>query len=147
MNGVREIDRRECPQLLATAPVGRIVHTSRTLAELLPVPFCLHADSVAVVRTSAASQLAGAIGRAVIALQADEADPAVRSGWSVVVAERTTVVSDLAERERLCERRPRSWRTSHHDVFFPVEPELVTGTEPGERRMVHDARRTQGDAM
>ncbi|MEV6702241.1 pyridoxamine 5'-phosphate oxidase family protein [Streptomyces sp. NPDC051453] len=147
MHGVREIDRLECPRLMATAPVGRIIHTPCVLAAVLPVPFCFYADSVAVVRTSAASQLAGAIGRAVIALQADAADPAVRSGWSVVDAERATVVSDLAECERVLERGPRSWRTSHHDIFFPVEPELVSGTEPGERRMVHDARRTRGEVM
>ncbi|MFE5007785.1 pyridoxamine 5'-phosphate oxidase family protein [Streptomyces sp. NPDC056696] len=149
MHGVREIDRQECPRLMATAPVGGIVHTPRFLAAVLPVPFSLYADSVAVVRTSAASQLAGAIGRAVIALQADEADPAVRSGWSVVDAERAIVVSGFAECERVRERGPRSrsWRTSHHDIFLPVEPELVSGTEPGERRMVHDARRTRGDVM
>ncbi|MFE5686737.1 pyridoxamine 5'-phosphate oxidase family protein [Streptomyces sp. NPDC056512] len=147
MHGVREIDRQECPRLMATAPVGGIVHTPRFLAAVLPVPFSLYADSVAVVRTSAASQLAGAIGRAVIALQADEADPAVRSGWSVVDAERATVVSDLAECERVRERGPRSWRTSHHDIFLPVEPELVSRTEPGERRVVHDARSTRGDVM
>ncbi|MCX5443228.1 pyridoxamine 5'-phosphate oxidase family protein [Streptomyces sp. NBC_00569] len=146
MHGVREIDRQECPRLMATAPVGRIVHTPRALAAVLPVPFSLYADSLAVVRTSAVSQLAGAIGRAVIALQADTADRAVRSGWSVVDAARATVVSDLAECERVRERGPRSWRTSHH-IFFPVEPELVSGTEPGERRMVHDARRTRGDVM
>ncbi|MFC9674904.1 pyridoxamine 5'-phosphate oxidase family protein [Streptomyces sp. NPDC056949] len=147
MHGVREIDRQECPRLMATAPVGGIVHTPRVLAAVLPVPFSLYADSVALVRTSAASQLAGAIGRAVIALQADEADPAVRSGCSVVDAERATVVSGLAERERVRERGPRSWGTSHHDIFLPVEPELVSGTEPGERRVVHDARSTRGDVM
>ncbi|MFB7712429.1 pyridoxamine 5'-phosphate oxidase family protein [Streptomyces sp. NPDC056105] len=147
MYGVREIDRRECLRLLATAPVGRIVHTCHALPAVLPVPFCLDADSAVVVRTSATSQLVSAIDRAVVAFQADEVDPAVRSGWSVVVTGRATVVTDPAEYERLRGSGPRSWRTSRHDIFFRIEPELVTGTELGERRRVHEARRTPGNVM
>ncbi|MFE2992947.1 pyridoxamine 5'-phosphate oxidase family protein [Streptomyces sp. NPDC059262] len=146
MNGVREIDWQECPRFLATAPVGRMAHTRHVLAAVLPVPFCLYADSLAVVRTSAASQLAGAIDRAVIALQADEADPAVRSGWSVVVAERATVVSDLAECERLRERGPRSWRTSPPRHLLPCRARAgqwhrTRRTAHGPRRASHAGRR------
>ncbi|MFE5689611.1 pyridoxamine 5'-phosphate oxidase family protein [Streptomyces sp. NPDC056512] len=130
-----------CLRLLATARVGRIVHRHHALAAVLPVPFCLDADFTVVVRTSAESRLAGAIDRAVVAFQADEVDPAERSGWSVVVTGRATAVTDPAEHRRLSRTGPCSWRASCHDIFFRIEPELITGSELGARRVLHDARR------
>ena len=134
-DGVRELGRQECLRLLATARVGRIVHTRHALPAVLPVPFCLDAGSAVVVRTSAESQLAGAIDRVVVAFQADEVDPAAHSGWSVVVTGRATVVTDPAEHGRLRRTGPRSWRVSRHDIFFRIEPELVTGSELGVRAL------------
>ncbi|MFC9673670.1 MULTISPECIES: pyridoxamine 5'-phosphate oxidase family protein [unclassified Streptomyces] len=130
-----------CLRLLAAARVGRIVHTHHALPAALPVPFCLDADFTVVVRTSAESRLAGAIDRAVVAFQADEVDPAERSGWSVVVTGRATAVTDPAEHRRLSRTGPCSWRASCHDIFFRIEPELITGSELGARRVLHDARR------
>ncbi|MEK0097209.1 pyridoxamine 5'-phosphate oxidase family protein [Streptomyces sp. A475] len=141
-DGVRELDRQECLRLLATARVGRIVHTYHALPAVLPVPFCLDADFTVVVRTSAESRLAGAIDRAVVAFQADEVDPAERSGWSVVVTGRATAVTDPAEHGRLRRTGPGSWSASRHDIFFRIEPELITGSELGARRVLHEARRT-----
>ncbi|MFF1357833.1 pyridoxamine 5'-phosphate oxidase family protein [Streptomyces sp. NPDC058297] len=141
-DGVRVLDRQECLRLLATSRVGRIVHTLHALPVVLPVPFCLDADFAVVVRTPAESQLAVAIDRVAVAFQADEVDPVVRSGWSVVVTGRATVVTDAAEHGRLRRTGPRSWRASRHDIFFRIEPELVTGSELGARRLVHEARRT-----
>jgi nitroimidazol reductase NimA-like FMN-containing flavoprotein (pyridoxamine 5'-phosphate oxidase superfamily) len=139
-DGVRELDRQECLRLLATARVGRIVHTHHALPAVLPVPFCLDADSAVIARTD--SQLVCAIDRVVVAFQADEVDPAAHSGWSVVVIGRATVVTDPAEHARLRRTGPRSWRASHHDIYFHIESELVTGSEFGAGRSLHEARRT-----
>jgi nitroimidazol reductase NimA-like FMN-containing flavoprotein (pyridoxamine 5'-phosphate oxidase superfamily) len=141
-DGVRELDRQECLRLLATAHVGRVVHTHHALPAVLPVPFCLDADFAVVVRTSAESQLAGAIDRVVVAFQADEVDPSAHAGWSVVVTGRATVVTDPVEYGRLRRTGPHSWRASRHDIFLRIEPELVTGSELGARRLLHEARRT-----
>ncbi|MEU6657685.1 pyridoxamine 5'-phosphate oxidase family protein [Streptomyces sp. NPDC046821] len=131
MDGVRELDRRECLRLLGTARVGRIIHTRHALPAVLPVAFCLDADSAVVVRTSARSPLVGAIDQTVVGFQADDVDPAEARGWSVLVTGRATAVTDPAEYVRLRRTGPRAWRSSHHDVFFRIEPVLVSGSALG----------------
>nr|QIY68239.1 pyridoxamine 5'-phosphate oxidase family protein [Streptomyces sp. RLB1-33] len=98
---------------------------------VLPVNFSLDEDGAVVLRTSATSELVGAIDGAVVAF---ETDAAAHSGWSVVVTGMATVVTDLTERERLARTRPRSWAPSPADVFVRVEPELVSECELVEGR-------------
>lgn len=128
-DGFRELGRQECLRLLATAPVGRIVHTRQALPAVLPVNFCLDTDSAVVLRTSADSELARAIDGVVVAFEADEVDAAAHAGWSVVVTGRATVVTDPAECGRLARTGPPSWVASPVEVFVRIEPELVTGRE------------------
>ncbi|MFI1354449.1 pyridoxamine 5'-phosphate oxidase family protein [Streptomyces sp. NPDC020898] len=128
-DGFRELERQECLRLLAKVPVGRIVHTRGALPAVLPVNFSLDHDGSVLLRTSAASELVRAIDGAVVAFEADEVDSATHSGWSVVVTGGATVVTDLAEQERLTRTGPRSWVPSPQEVFVRIAPELVTGRE------------------
>ncbi|MCM3266172.1 pyridoxamine 5'-phosphate oxidase family protein [Streptomyces thermoviolaceus] len=126
-DGFRELERRECLELLATAPVGRIVHTRHALPAVLPVNFALDDDAAVLVRTSAASELARAVDGAVVALEADEVDAAAHSGWSVVVTGTAFVITDLAHRRRLAGKVPCSWVPWPEEVVIRIEPELITG--------------------
>ncbi|MER5667722.1 pyridoxamine 5'-phosphate oxidase family protein [Streptomyces mirabilis] len=128
-DGFRELDREECLRLLERAPIGRVVHTRHALPAVLPVNFCLDIDSAVLMRTSADSELAAAIDGVVIAFEADEVDATARSGWSVVVTGRATVVTDPVEHGRLARSGPRSWVASPQEVFIRIEPELVTGRQ------------------
>jgi nitroimidazol reductase NimA-like FMN-containing flavoprotein (pyridoxamine 5'-phosphate oxidase superfamily) len=128
-DGFRELDRQECLRLLERTPIGRVVHTRHALPAVLPVNFCLDIDSAVLMRTSADSELAAAIDGVVIAFEADEVDAAARSGWSVVVTGRATVVTDPVEHGRLTRTGPRSWVASPKEVFIRIEPELVTGRQ------------------
>ncbi|MDC0765394.1 pyridoxamine 5'-phosphate oxidase family protein [Streptomyces sp. HD] len=128
-DGFRELCRQECLRLLATASVGRIVHTRQALPAVLPVNFCLDTDTAVVLRTAADSELARAIDGVVVAFEADEVDAVAHAGWSVVVTGRATVVTDPAEFGRLARTGPRSWVASPVEVFVRIEPELVTGRE------------------
>ncbi|MFF2993266.1 pyridoxamine 5'-phosphate oxidase family protein [Streptomyces sp. NPDC057950] len=128
-DGFRELGRQECLVLLVRAPVGRIVHTRHALPAVLPVTFCLDADSAVLLRTAAGSDLARSVDGVVVAFEADEVDARARSGWSVVVTGRATVVTDPAEHGRLSRTGPRSWVATPRDVFIRIEPELVTGRE------------------
>ncbi|MFF2518073.1 pyridoxamine 5'-phosphate oxidase family protein [Streptomyces sp. NPDC058086] len=128
-DGFRELDREECLRLLERAPIGRVVHTRHALPAVLPVNFCLDIDSAVLMRTSADSELAAAIDGVVIAFEADEVDATARSGWSVVVTGRATVVTDPVEHGRLTRTGPRSWVASPKEVFIRIEPELVTGRQ------------------
>ncbi|MDH6228030.1 pyridoxamine 5'-phosphate oxidase family protein [Streptomyces sp. MJP52] len=147
-DGFRELDRRESLRLLATAAIGRIVHTRQALPAVLPVNFCLDHDGAVVLRTSAASELARAVAGTVVAFEADEVDRTAGSGWSVVVTGTAEVVTDPAEHRRLLDAGPRSWVPvpARQEVFVRILPELVTGREViGGREAAGDrAPRTAG---
>ncbi|WP_129843599.1 pyridoxamine 5'-phosphate oxidase family protein [Streptomyces sp. RFCAC02] len=134
-DGFRSLDRQECLRLLAEVPVGRVVYTRQALPAVLPVNFTLDTDEAVLLRTSAGSDLARAVHGAVVAFEADEFDAARRSGWSVVVTGRATLVADPAERERLLRTGPTSWMPVQGDVFVRIEAEMVTGRELTDARV------------
>ncbi|GLY80364.1 pyridoxamine 5'-phosphate oxidase family protein [Actinoallomurus iriomotensis] len=76
------LGRRQCLTLLATVPIGRIVHTDRALPAVTPVTFVLDGD---VVTVHAEPTLGAAIGGSIVAFQADDVDPRTMTGWSVTV--------------------------------------------------------------
>lgn len=126
-DGFRALERAECLRLLGSAPVGRIVYTREALPAVLPVNFSLDTDASVVLRTSAGSDLVRAVDGAVVAFEADAFDAHDRSGWSVVVTGRATVVTDPAARARLAENGPRSWVVSRDGLYVRIESEMVTG--------------------
>ena len=125
----RAIDRQDCLRLLAKVPVGRVVYTRHALPAVLPINFSLDTDSSVLLSTSPDSDLVRAIDGVVVAFEADEFDAATRSGWSVVVTGRATVVTDPAEHDRLSETGPTSWMPLQEAVFVRIESEMVTGRE------------------
>ncbi|MFE9023999.1 pyridoxamine 5'-phosphate oxidase family protein [Streptomyces sp. NPDC007808] len=133
----RALDRQECLRLLAKVPVGRVVYTRQALPAVLPINFSLDMDASVLLCTSPDSDLVRAIDGVVIAFEADEFDAVSRSGWSVIVTGRATVVTDPAEHERLSQAGPSSWMPLHDAVFVRIESEMVTGRElkgtPGTR--------------
>jgi len=125
----RGLDRQECLRLLAKVPVGRVVYTRQALPAVLPINFSLDTDASVLLRTSPDSDLVRAIDGVVVAFEADEIDAATRSGWSVVVTGRATVVTERAEHERLSHVGPQSWMPLRDAVFVRIESEMVTGRE------------------
>lgn len=125
----RALDRQGCLRLLAKVPVGRVVYTRQALPAVLPINFSLDTDASVLLRTSPDSDLIRAIAGVVVAFEADEFDAATRSGWSVVVTGRATVVRDPAEHERLSQSGPVSWMPLQDAVFVRIESEMVTGRE------------------
>ncbi|CAL9347183.1 pyridoxamine 5'-phosphate oxidase [Streptomyces sp. DH-12] len=125
----RILDRQECLRLLAEVPVGRVVYTQQALPAVLPVDFSLDGDASVLLHTSAGSDLVRAVDGVVVAFEADEFTAATRSGWSVIVTGRASVVTDAAEHERLSRTGPRSWTPVRDGVFVRIESELVTGRE------------------
>ena len=125
----RSLDRQECLRLLAKVPVGRVVYTRQALPAVLPVNFCLDTEASVLLCTSPDSDLVRAIDGVVVAFEADEFDAATRSGWSVVITGRATVVTDPAEHERLSQDGPTSWMPLKDAVFVRIDSEIVTGRE------------------
>jgi nitroimidazol reductase NimA-like FMN-containing flavoprotein (pyridoxamine 5'-phosphate oxidase superfamily) len=125
----RALDRQECLRLLTKVPIGRVVYTRQALPAVLPINFSLDTDASVLLRTSPDSDLVRAIDGVVVAFEADEFDATTRSGWSVVVTGRATVVTDPAEQERLSQAGPVSWMPLRDAVFVRIESEMVTGRE------------------
>ncbi|MFB6960152.1 pyridoxamine 5'-phosphate oxidase family protein [Streptomyces sp. NPDC056309] len=136
-DGFRSMDRQECLSLMAEVPVGRVVYTRQALPAVLPVNFALAADASVLLRTSAGSGLVRAVDGVVVAFEADAFDAESRSGWSVVVTGRATVVTDPVEHERLMRTGPRSWMPIEEDVFIRIEAAMVTGRELTDLRVAN----------
>ncbi|MFE7235397.1 pyridoxamine 5'-phosphate oxidase family protein [Streptomyces sp. NPDC002405] len=136
-DGFRSMDRQECLRLMAEVPVGRVVYTRQALPAVLPVNFALAADASVLLRTSAGSDLVRAVDGVVVAFEADAFDAQSRSGWSVVVTGRATVVTDPVEHARLMRTGPRSWMPIEEDVFIRIEATMVTGRELSDLRVAN----------
>ncbi|SMF40300.1 Nitroimidazol reductase NimA, pyridoxamine 5'-phosphate oxidase superfamily [Streptomyces sp. Amel2xC10] len=115
--------------MLGKVPVGRVVYTRQALPAVLPINFSLDTDASVLLCTSPGSDLVRAIDGVVVAFEADEFNAATRSGWSVVVTGRASVVTDRAEHERLTQTGPTSWMPLRDVVFVRIESEMVTGRE------------------
>ncbi|MBO1420424.1 pyridoxamine 5'-phosphate oxidase family protein, partial [Streptomyces sp. FH025] len=88
-----ELDRERALELLARAPVGRVVYTTGALPAVQPVPFRLvpGADGGVLLSAPVGSELARAAEGAVIAFEADDVNGADGSGWYVTVLGRAQV--------------------------------------------------------
>ena len=123
---LEELSRAECLRLLATAEIGRISYTRQALPAVELVNFALH-DGAIVIRTDAGGKLAAATRRAVVAFEADDLDPVLRSGWSVTVigrCEEVTAADDVAGLDQL---GLESWAPGTRNHFIRIVPGIVTG--------------------
>ncbi|MFB9895271.1 pyridoxamine 5'-phosphate oxidase family protein [Planobispora takensis] len=126
--GLRVLSHEECMNLLATAPIGRIVFTDRALPAVQPVNFVLDGADI-VIRTTVGSKLAAATRRAIVAFEADAFDSEGRTGWSVTVVGHARAVDDPAEAERLAGLPLTPWAPGSRDHFIVIAAEQVSGRE------------------
>ncbi|GGS28478.1 pyridoxamine 5'-phosphate oxidase family protein [Actinokineospora fastidiosa] len=120
------LDRERCLRLLETVRVGRLVFTEDALPAVQPVNFRMHGDRV-VIRVAGGGKLAAATGHAVVAFQADELDPDLRSGWSVTVVGHAELITDVDELLLLSGTWLRPWVDGRRDHFVRISAEKVTG--------------------
>jgi nitroimidazol reductase NimA-like FMN-containing flavoprotein (pyridoxamine 5'-phosphate oxidase superfamily) len=125
-SGLQVLSRQECLRLLSSAPIGRIVFTDRALPAVQPVNFRLDGERI-VIRTSIGSKLAAATRHAVVAFEADEFDPDLRTGWSVTVVGHARAVHDPDEIARLAALPLTAWAPGSRDHYIVVEAEQMTG--------------------
>ncbi|MFI6586142.1 pyridoxamine 5'-phosphate oxidase family protein [Embleya sp. NPDC050493] len=121
----RPLDRRETLELMAGAPLGRVVVTEGALPAVHVVEFAFDGESV-IFRAPADSTLAKAASEAVVAFQADHIDPTTRTGWTGTItghACRVHVPADVARLARLVsEATPAA-----DQAWFSITSEFVTG--------------------
>ncbi|MEV4611244.1 pyridoxamine 5'-phosphate oxidase family protein [Kitasatospora sp. NPDC049258] len=124
---VEKLGEAECRRLLTTVPVGRVVYTAHALPAVLPVAFEVATDGRLVLALRAGGTVSRALDGTVAAFQADQLDPATRTGWSVLVRGRAEVVRDPARYGAILAGGLAPWVRGGAPMYVSLTPELVTG--------------------
>ncbi|WP_099040196.1 pyridoxamine 5'-phosphate oxidase family protein [Mycobacterium neglectum] len=136
MSKAQELDvlnRRQCLDLLQEVRVGRLVFTEGALPAVQPVNFRLWRDDV-VIRVAGGAKLAAAAENLVVAFEADELDPDLRTGWSVTVVGHAQPITDIDELVEIGGTFLQPWVDGRRDHFVRIRTERITGRrfrEPG----------------
>jgi nitroimidazol reductase NimA-like FMN-containing flavoprotein (pyridoxamine 5'-phosphate oxidase superfamily) len=121
-----ELSREQCLRLMATAPVGRIIYTRQAMPAVELVNFTVDGSDI-VIRTAGSGKLAVAIRGAIVAFEADEYDPASRTGWSVTAVGQAREVTDPARVEKLRTAGPHPWAPGDKPYFVTITPGMLNG--------------------
>jgi nitroimidazol reductase NimA-like FMN-containing flavoprotein (pyridoxamine 5'-phosphate oxidase superfamily) len=124
---LEDLGRAECLDLLATATVGRVGLLVDGRPEILPVNYALDGDSV-LFRTAEGAVLNQA-SLTIVAFEVDELDPAMQSGWSVLMQGAARDIGDAidATSERLRRLSLITWAPGRRDRWFQIRPDRITG--------------------
>ncbi|MBO0805138.1 MAG: pyridoxamine 5'-phosphate oxidase family protein [Nocardiopsaceae bacterium] len=123
-----ELSSPECWKLLASVPVGRVVFSQRAMPAVRVVNHLVDGQLV-VIRSHQGAAITGGAGTgdgAVVCYEADDLDPARRTGWSVVVTGLARLVRDTGAAERYS-RLLHSWDPADMDQVIIIEPGTITG--------------------
>lgn len=130
------LNRRQCLDLLQTVRVGRLVFTEDALPAVQPVNFRLWRDDV-VIRVAGGGKLAAATQNQVVAFEADELDPDLRTGWSVTVVGHAQEVTGIDELVEVAGTFVQPWIDGRRDHFLVIKSEKMTGRHIRERGLPH----------
>lgn len=122
------IPEPEALALLGGVDFGRLVFTEHALPAVRPLNHILEGGDV-IIRTrlgSAAATTAVPPVLDVVTYQADRIDPDDRTGWSVVVTGRASVVTD-PDRQRRCAELLHPWVELPMDLTLAIAAEIVRG--------------------
>ncbi|GAA3939208.1 pyridoxamine 5'-phosphate oxidase family protein [Actinomadura viridis] len=120
------LDQATCLSLLSSVDIGRIAWADDSgEVVVLPVNFTVDGDSV-IVRTAAGAKLDAVRAGRPISFEADDVEPALRSGWSVLVTGPADVVDDTG-RDGLAERLPAPWDRSPKPYLIRLHAHRITG--------------------
>lgn len=133
---LEELNRRQCLDLLAGPRVGRLVFTEDALPAVQPVNYRLWRDDV-VIRVSGGAKLAAATGNQVVAFEADEVDPDLRTGWSVTVVGHAEPITDVDALVELAGTFLQPWVDGPRDHFVRIRTEKMTGRRFRDRARPH----------
>ena len=125
-HGFMALDESDCWHLLPLARVGRLAWTDPDgRIMVVPVNFGIDAHSV-VIRTGDTSLLDAARASKRCGFQAEDLEPGLRSGWTVLVDGLLTVADDEATAERLG-RLVDPWLRELRPIVLVLTATQVTG--------------------
>ena len=124
--GFEILDRATCLELLATVQVGRLAWaTVDGQVHIRPVNYTLAGADI-IVRTAMGSILTAALGKLPVTFEADELEPALETGWSVVVIGIAEDLGSTAEAALLRES-VRPWARGSRPNVVRIRASEVTG--------------------
>ena len=126
------LTEQECLELLASRSVGRLAYVARAgVPDVVPVNYVLR-DGAVVLRTGPGPKLQAAERRELVAFEVDHVDEQTRTGWSVVVHGRASVLEDEP-----AAGAPEPWASGPREQLVLITPRRTTG-----RRLLGPEERT-----
>jgi len=122
----QELTKSECFDLLAQEHLGRVAFVDDLGPLVVPVNFVLDRHMV-VFRTGEGTKLDAAVRGSRVAFEVDGADPAARTGWSLLVRGEAIEVTDPAELARLRALRLDPWAPGAKTHYVRILPAVLTG--------------------
>ena len=121
---LKELDKAECLELLASHQVGRVAYCDDLGPVVLPVNYVVDLDTV-LLRVSPHSTLARNLRSAPASFEVDDFDDYNQSGWSVLVRGDAAYV-DFAELPDE-DNRPIPWVEGERTFHIRITPHDITG--------------------
>jgi nitroimidazol reductase NimA-like FMN-containing flavoprotein (pyridoxamine 5'-phosphate oxidase superfamily) len=121
------LGRDECLALLQTADIGRVAWSAPSgHPVVLPVNFVVDGEQV-VFKSSPGGKLDAVRAGQALSFEADDVEPAFRSGWSVLITGAAQVVTDPDEVRRLETLPLAPWAPRPGAVFVRLVAREVSG--------------------
>ena len=123
---VEPLDEAESMRMLGSVRWGRCAWSASDGPHILPVNYSV-LDGNVYYRTGLYGSLAEAAAGDAVALEADELDERLTSGWSVVARGRAEQVQDPGELASLFQRLPQPWAPGSRPLLVRILVSQVTG--------------------
>ena len=120
------LDEAGCMRLLDSVRWGRLAWSGPHGPRILPVN-CSLVDGHVFLRTELYGSLAEAASGTDVALEVDELDDRLSSGWSVVVLGRAEQVQDMDEVAAIFRHVRQPWAPGSRPLLVRIIPSQVTG--------------------
>jgi nitroimidazol reductase NimA-like FMN-containing flavoprotein (pyridoxamine 5'-phosphate oxidase superfamily) len=128
---VHELGLHECEALLTTVPIGRVGFVHAGQPTILPVNF-RYVDGEVLFRTLGGQKFGAAQTHRRVAFEADQWDPELRTGWSVLVKGRAETVIEWDKARAADDLGLDPWTDVHdHSPWVRIKPLEITGRRVG----------------
>ena len=123
---LEHLPQRECWELLASTPVGRIGVLVDSAPEIYPVNHAVDGETI-VFRTERGGKLRGLDRSPSVCFEVDGYDVDTSTGWSVLVKGRAHTVTGAEEERHLLGLDLRYWSIGPKPLWVRIEPARVSG--------------------
>jgi hypothetical protein len=127
---MKPMTRDEALRRLGSVPLGRIVFTRHAMPVIRPANHLIDEGQV-IIGSHESPAIAIAAGQGpgtVVVYEADDLDPATRTGWSVMVTGLARLVTDPGQAARY-RQALRPWLAGPISQVISIDPQIVSGFE------------------